>query len=51
MNMLKNVVILVIFFVFVICICNFKVLVNEEVYKFGEKLLMIFFVVLEKFGL
>lgn len=51
MNMLKNVVILVIYFVFIICICNFKVLVIEEGYNFGEKLLMIFFVVLEKFGL
>lgn len=47
MNMSKNVVIPVILFVFVICICNPKVLANEEGYKFGEKLPMTPFVVLE----
>lgn len=51
MNMSKNVVIPVILFVFVICICNPKVLATEEVYKFGEKLPMTPFVVLEKLGL
>lgn len=47
MNMSKNVVIPVILFVFIICICNPKVLANEEGYKFGEKLPMTPFVVLE----
>lgn len=51
MNMSKNVVIPVILFVFVICICNPKVLANEEGYKFGEKLPITPFVVLEKLGL
>lgn len=51
MNMSKNVVIPVILFVFIICICDPKVLANEEVYKFGEKLPMTPFVVLDKLGL